>query len=726
MTPSGPVVTGYRVVPVAGRDSMLLNLSGAHGPYFTRNLLILTDSDGRTGVGEVPGGPAITTTLTEARDLVAGSSVGAHNAVLAAVTDRFAGRDAAGRGRQTFDLRVTVHVRTAIETALLDLLGQLLGQPVAALLGDGIRRDRVPALGYLFFVGDAARTGLDYRDESTSDDEWYRLRNAPALDAAGIVAQAEAARARYGFADFKLKGGVLPGDDEVAVMTALAEQFPDARLTLDPNGGWPLADAVRRGRAPARRAVLCGGPLRRGGRLLRPRGARRVPPRHGPSVATNMVATDWRSLAHAVRQSAVDIPLADPHFWTLRGSVRVAQLCEEWGLTWGSHSNNHFDVSLAMFTHVAAAAPGEITAIDTHWIWQDGQRLTTAPVELARRPPDRPGRRRAGRHPRRGPRRGGARAARDRSGSARATTRWPCAGSCRTGPSTPSGPRSSHGSRRWCRVDRGTLIDRLDVVSQFLPTAPYRGTRDFLPAEMSVRMQVFQHLYDVIERYGYQRYDGPILEPVEIYEAKSSREIVEQQLYTLTDRGDRRLALRPEMTPSVARMIAGNAGRLQFPVRWYSHPNCHRYERPQRGRVREHWQINVDVFGSDSAGVRDRVLRAHPRPDGRDRRHPGHVGAAGQRPRAARRDAHRRGRHRARVGARRGRAGRPLGEVPGRQARRRRRRDRPVRQAVRPARRGAHRRPRGARRAARRGQGAVQARPGHGHDRPATSCGSTR
>lgn len=139
------------------------------------------------------------------------------------------------------------------------------------------------------------------------------------------------------------------------------------------------------------------------------------------------------------------------------------------------------------------------------------------------------------------------------------------------------------------------------IVSDFLSTAPYRGTRDFLPAEMSVRTQVFHRLYEVVERYGYRRYDGPILEPVEIYEAKSSREIVEQQLYTLTDRGDRRLALRPEMTPSVARIIAGNAGRLQFPVRWYSHPNCHRYERPQRGRVREHWQLNVDVFGSDSA-----------------------------------------------------------------------------------------------------------------------------
>jgi histidyl-tRNA synthetase len=140
-------------------------------------------------------------------------------------------------------------------------------------------------------------------------------------------------------------------------------------------------------------------------------------------------------------------------------------------------------------------------------------------------------------------------------------------------------------------------------VADYLPTEPYRGTRDFLPEEMSVRQQVFHRLYEVIERFGYQRYDAPILEPTEIYEAKSSQEIVEQQLYTLTDRGGRRLSLRPEMTPSVARMIAGNMGSLTFPVRWYSHPNCHRYERPQRGRVREHWQINVDLFGSASSAV---------------------------------------------------------------------------------------------------------------------------
>ncbi|RBM21127.1 glucarate dehydratase [Prauserella sp. PE36] len=389
-----PVITGHRVVPVAGRDSMLLNLSGAHGPFFTRNLLVLTDSEGRTGVGEVPGGPAITRTLEEAKDLVQGARVGDHHAVLAAVRDRFASRDAGGRGPQTFDLRVTVHVCTAIESALLDLLGQFLDQPVAALLGDGKQRDRVPALGYLFFVGDRERTDLDYRHGDDSGDEWFRLRDEKALDADAVIALAEAAKARYGFTDFKLKGGVLPGDEEVEVITALAEHFPGADVTLDPNGGWLLSDAIARGRRL--RDVLayaedpCGAEDGYSGREVLAEFRRAT----GLRTATNMVATDWRQLGHAVREHAVDIPLADPHFWTMSGSVRVAQLCEAWGLTWGSHSNNHFDVSLAMFTHVAAAAPGEITAIDTHWIWQDGQRLTRDPYPLTDghlTVPDRPG-----------------------------------------------------------------------------------------------------------------------------------------------------------------------------------------------------------------------------------------------------------------------------------------------------------------------------------------------
>lgn len=132
-----------------------------------------------------------------------------------------------------------------------------------------------------------------------------------------------------------------------------------------------------------------------------------------------------------------------------------------------------------------------------------------------------------------------------------------------------------------------------------LPTRPYKGTRDFLPQEMSVRAQIFEKMFRAVELYGFRRYDGPVLEAVEIYEAKSGEEIANQQLYRLTDKSGRRVALRPEMTPSVARMIAGHEHAVTFPARWYSHVNCHRYERPQRGRVREHWQLNVDIFGSE-------------------------------------------------------------------------------------------------------------------------------
>jgi len=382
---STPVITGLRAIPVAGRDSMLLNLSGAHGPFFTRNLLLLTDSAGRTGVGEVPGGERIRQTLEDAATLVVGQPLGRHQSLLRNVQQAFADRDSGGRGLQTFDLRTTIHAVTAIESALLDLLGQHLSVPVAALLGEGQQRDAVEMLGYLFYLGDRTKTDLPYADpagEPDADDGWFRVRHATALTPETIVRQAEAARARYGFDDFKLKGGVLRGDDEVDAVTALHERFPQARVTLDPNGGWLLKDAIRLGQRM--RGVVayaedpCGAEDGLSGREVMAEFRRAT----GLPTATNMVATDWRQLTHALWLQSVDIPLADPHFWTMAGSVRVAQTCRDWGLTWGSHSNNHFDVSLAMFTHVGAAAPGKVTAIDTHWIWQDGQRLTKDPLQI--------------------------------------------------------------------------------------------------------------------------------------------------------------------------------------------------------------------------------------------------------------------------------------------------------------------------------------------------------
>ncbi len=379
---ASPVVTALRVIPVAGHDSMLMNLSGAHGAFFTRNLLVLTDSAGHTGVGEVPGGENIRATLEEAAVIVVGQSIGNAQAVLNAMRTRFADRDSGGRGLQTFDLRTTIHAVTAVECALLDLLGQHLNVPVAALLGEGQQRSSVEMLGYLFFIGDRTQTDLPYRSELHSESDWFRLRNEKAMTPDSVVRLAEAARERYGFNDFKLKGGVLAGEAEIEAVTALHERFPQARVTLDPNGGWLLKDAVRLMRdmsgVVAYAEDPCGAEDGFSGREVMAEFRRET----GLPTATNMVATDWRQLVHSLSLQSVDIPLADPHFWTMAGSVRVAQTCRDWGLTWGSHSNNHFDVSLAMFTHVAAAAPGKVTAIDTHWIWQDGQGLTKDPLQI--------------------------------------------------------------------------------------------------------------------------------------------------------------------------------------------------------------------------------------------------------------------------------------------------------------------------------------------------------
>jgi glucarate dehydratase len=377
-----PTITAMRIVPVAGRDSMLLNLSGAHGPYFTRNIVILTDSSGNTGVGEVPGGEPIRKTLEDAIPLVVGQSLGNYQRVMNQVRTTFRDRDAGGRGLQTFDLRITIHAVTAIESALLDLLGKFLGVPVCALLGEGQQREQVEMLGYLFYVGDRAATDLEYDSDLDNSNDWARLRHEKAMTPESIVRLAEAAYDRYGFKDFKLKGGVLRGDEEIDAVTALAERFPDARVTLDPNGAWSLKEAIRlcrgQGHVLAYAEDPCGAENGYSGREVMAEFRRAT----GLPTATNMIATDWREMGHAIQLQSVDIPLADPHFWTMQGSVRVAQMCHEWGLTWGSHSNNHFDISLAMFTQVGAAAPGKITALDTHWIWQDGQRLTKEPLQI--------------------------------------------------------------------------------------------------------------------------------------------------------------------------------------------------------------------------------------------------------------------------------------------------------------------------------------------------------
>lgn len=383
MATSTPIVKSIRAIPVAGHDSMLLNLSGAHGPYFTRNILIIEDNSGNIGVGEIPGGEKILATLNDAKALIEGQPIGEYKNLLKKIQQTFADRDSGGRGNQTFDLRTTIHVVTAYESALLDLLGKHLNVNVASLLGEGQQRSEVEVLGYLFFVGDRKQTSLDYATSPHLNHDWYKVRHEKALTPESVQRLAEASYDRYGFKDFKLKGGVLHGEQEAEAVTAIARRFPEARVTLDPNGAWFLDEAIALGKHL--KGVLayaedpCGAEQGYSSREIMAEFKRAT----GLPTATNMIATDWREMSHSIQLQAVDIPLADPHFWTLEGSVRVSQLCNMYNLTWGSHSNNHFDISLAMFTHVAAAAVGNVTAIDTHWIWQEGtDQLTKAPLEI--------------------------------------------------------------------------------------------------------------------------------------------------------------------------------------------------------------------------------------------------------------------------------------------------------------------------------------------------------
>ena len=388
-----PTIVKADVYPVAGHDSMLLNLAGAHQPWFTRDVVVLTDSEGRLGLGEVPGARRITTAIRDGFAAVIGRPGTSHRRILRDVARAVAGRDDT-TAFWTFE-RTAIHAVTAIEAALLDLFGQLVGLPVAELLGEGQQRDEVRVLGYLFFVADPDRTDLDYLREDDGDCQWYRLRREEALTPEAIVRQAEAAHEEYGFRDFKLKGGVLEPEQEVEAVTRLKERFPQARITLDPNGCWSLDRAVELC-APLLGVLAyaedpCGAEDGFSGRETLGEFRRLT----GMPTATNMVATTWREMASTLLLQAVSIPLADPHFWTMQGSVRVAQLCHDMGLTWGCHSNNHFDISLAMISHCGAAAPGEYNALDTHWIWQEGlERLTKEPPVIADgvvRVPDRPG-----------------------------------------------------------------------------------------------------------------------------------------------------------------------------------------------------------------------------------------------------------------------------------------------------------------------------------------------
>ena len=244
-----PFVKEMQIIPVAGYDSMLMTLSGAHSPYFTRNIVILTDSLGNKGLGEIHGGKDITKTLESYRELIIGEQIGNYKQVIDKIRKNgWEAENNNGEGLQGLDLKnlkFVVHAETAIESAMLDLLGKYLGLPVCELLGDGKQRDFIEILGYLFYISDKNEVDLPYLDESNIEDVWYSKRRKVALTPESIVEQALAIKEKYGFNNFKLKGGVLEGEKEIETIKALKKALPEARINIDPNGAWDLNTAIR-------------------------------------------------------------------------------------------------------------------------------------------------------------------------------------------------------------------------------------------------------------------------------------------------------------------------------------------------------------------------------------------------------------------------------------------------------------------------------------------------
>lgn len=369
-----------KVIPVAGYDSMLMSLSGAHAPCFTRNLVILEDNAGHTGLGEIHGGDYTCEALKSVIPLVVGREIGKYRSILNSLHGSGQADGDDGEGIQSLDiskLKFVVKAEWAVECALLDLLGQYMEVPMCELLGEGQQRDKVEVLGYLFYVSDKkkAEGKLAYIDESDSRDAWYKLRRQEMLTPERIYEQACALREKFGFRNFKLKGGVLRGEEEMAAISLLKKNFPKARINIDPNGAWSLDEAVKLCR-PMENVLTyvedpCGPEKGYSGREILAEFKNMV----NLPVATNMAATDWRQFYHASSLKSVDIVLADPHFWGFEGSIRMSQILRDWKLTWGSHSNNHFDITLAAYAQTAAAAVGTPTALDTHWVWQEGQDL---------------------------------------------------------------------------------------------------------------------------------------------------------------------------------------------------------------------------------------------------------------------------------------------------------------------------------------------------------------
>ncbi|MBD2753698.1 enolase C-terminal domain-like protein [Spirosoma validum] len=366
---AGPRISQIHITPIAIVDPPLLNAAGLHAPYALRTVVELVTDDGISGISEIPGNRDIDEALAIAKDLLTGLDVFNLNEIRQVLSARF-GTETIKRGETPWDQRKLVHIFSAIEVACMDIIGKVTGRPVVDLLG-GKMRDRVPFSAYLFYKyeGAGGKLGFGIDPDATG---WASARQAAALDPAGVVAQAKAMCAEFGFQSIKLKGGVFEPRQEVDAMFALREAFgPDVPLRVDPNALWKVETAIQYGKEMEPILEYLEDPVRGQENMAEVRKAVKTP------LATNMCTTSFEDIPNSIRIGSEDIILSDHHFWGgLRSSMTLAGICETFGRGLSMHSNSHLGISLAAMVHLGAALPQLPYALDTHYPWQSDEIIT--------------------------------------------------------------------------------------------------------------------------------------------------------------------------------------------------------------------------------------------------------------------------------------------------------------------------------------------------------------
>ncbi|SDE30925.1 glucarate dehydratase family protein [Streptomyces griseoaurantiacus] len=366
MTP-GLTLTDVRLTPILVADPPLLNTQGVHQPYTPRLIIEVTTAEGVTGVGETYGDTKYLDLARPFAEKLIGHRITDLNALFTLVDEmavdssHVSGQvDVGGlRGVQTAD-KLRLSVVSGFEVACLDALGKSLGLPVHALLGGKVR-EAVEYSAYLFYKWAGHPEGV-----TAERDDW-----GAALDPAGIVAQARKFTERYGFTSFKLKGGVLPPEEECAAIRALAEAFPGHPLRLDPNGAWSVETSLKVAAELGDVLEYLEDPALGTPAMAEVAARTRVP------LATNMCVTTFAEVKEAFTRDAVQVVLSDHHYWGgLRNTQQLAALCRTFGVGVSMHSNTHLGISLAAMTHVAATVPNLHHACDSHYPWQSEDVLT--------------------------------------------------------------------------------------------------------------------------------------------------------------------------------------------------------------------------------------------------------------------------------------------------------------------------------------------------------------